>query len=113
MLPSAFPRWELVCCYFQKWSRDGTLEEIHAVLRNKLRRKRGLKESPPRVGLIDSQSIKTSRVGGECRGIDVMEGKRKNVSESTPLAFYIEPKNFRRIAVFPLPFNEIQLSLPL
>lgn len=40
MLPSDFPKWELVYYYFQKWSRDGTIEEIHEVLRNRLRKKR-------------------------------------------------------------------------
>lgn len=85
MLPSDFLRWELVYYYYQKWSRDGTLEELHEVLRNKLRRKRGRKESPS-VGIIDSQSIKTSKVGGECRGIDggkKIKGRKRHIITDT------------------------------
>ena len=77
MLPSDFPKWERVYYYFQKWSRDGTLEEIHEVLRNRLRVKRN-KNASPSVGLIDSQSIKTTKTGGKCRGID--GGKKSKVA---------------------------------
>ena len=80
MLPSDFPKWERVYYYFQKWSRDGTLEEIHEVLRNRLRVKRN-KNASPSVGLIDSQSIKTTKTGGKCRGID--GGYRGELVENT------------------------------
>ena len=34
MLPSDFPKWELVYYYFIKWSKYGIIEEILDVLRN-------------------------------------------------------------------------------
>ena len=65
MLPINFPKWELVYYYFSRWKYDGTLEEMNAICYEK----KG-KPVSTSVGLIDSQSIKTTRVGGEERGYD-------------------------------------------
>lgn len=81
MLPSDFPRWERVYYYFQKWSRDGTIEDIHEVLRKRVRKKRGREESPS-VGMIDSQSVKVTKISGECRGIDggkKIKGRKRHI----------------------------------
>lgn len=69
MLPSYFPKWHLGYYYFNKWSRDGTFEEIHEVLLKRLCLKRGWTPSPS-VGIIDTQSIRTTKVDGECRVFD-------------------------------------------
>ena len=61
MLPSEFPKWQLVYCYFQKWTREGVFEEILENIRNKIRRNLG-KQLSPSVGVIDSQNVK----GGSC-----------------------------------------------
>ena len=37
LLPADWPPWQSVCYYWRKWRRDGTLERIHAALRDELR----------------------------------------------------------------------------
>ena len=45
-LPKDFPNPKTVFFYFRKWTLDGTIEAIHAVLRKKVREKVGKKEQP-------------------------------------------------------------------
>ena len=79
MLPSDFPKWQLVYYYFNKWKMDGTIDEIHEILRDKTRKAAGRAQSPS-LGLIDSQSVKTTHSGGIERGIDGGKNKRKKAS---------------------------------
>jgi transposase len=74
MLPRDFPKWELVYYYFNKWKCDGTIKEIHERLRDSTRKRAG-KESSPSLGLIDSQSVKTTRMAGYVE--ELMVSKRQ------------------------------------
>ena len=80
MLPREFPaaappRWPTVFSRFRRWRLDGMLRRAHDVLRALARRQAG-RGPEATAAIIDSQSAKTTGVGGPARGYD--GGKRVN-----------------------------------
>ena len=85
LLPREFPPWKTVYDWFRKWRIDGTWERLNAELRELLRVRLG-RDPHPSAGIVDSQSARTTGVGGQERGFDPakkVEGRKRHLLVDT------------------------------
>ena len=85
LLPHDFPPWKTVYHYFRFWRLDGSWERMHAALLKRVRVR--LKRNPhPSAAIVDSQSVKSTGVGGEERGHDggkKVKGRKRHLLVDT------------------------------
>jgi putative transposase len=93
-LPHDFPKWQSVYHYFNAWSKAGIWERINAILVKRVRRKlrtgrkgrRKRRKKRPSAAIIDSQSVKTTGIGGGEIGYDAgkkIKGRKRFILTDT------------------------------
>jgi putative transposase len=84
MMPLDLPPWQTVYYYYRKWRQNGFWQWLHDLLYVKVRGQHG-KATSPSVGILDSQSVKTSQMGGQ-RGYDAakrIKGRKRHLLVDT------------------------------
>ncbi len=84
MLPSDLPNYGTVYYHFRRWTENGTLERMNTDVRRMLRVQYG-RDPDPSLAIVDSQSVKTTAVGGDA-GFDAgkqVYGRKRHILVDT------------------------------
>jgi putative transposase len=83
-LPKEYPNYNSVYYHYHKWAWDGTWEAVNTALRERVRQAAG-RDAQPSLAIIDSQSVKTTEVGGEhgFDGAKKVNGRKRHILVDT------------------------------
>lgn len=85
VLPVDFPEWNSIYNIFWRWRKSGLWKELKDKLREPVRKQAGKKPTPT-AGVVDSQSVKTTAVGGEERAYESgkkVAGHKRHIAVDT------------------------------
>jgi putative transposase len=105
MLPKDFPKWNAVYRYFEIWVRNKLWTRLKKYLHKRFRQEQ-CRPNCPSLAIVDSQSVKTTFIGGDSRGIDgnkKIKGRKRHLLVDVfgiVLAVLITPANMSDDAAF-------------